>query len=383
MRLDGLAEGSQPLTRLLRPGRTLEAVEHLLAAAPLGLLASHDAERVTGLAREQLSHLDPDEWRPLMERARSLLVQRRSAEDRALASRGNCNEATRPFDQEQRRLNELYSQPELTRPAREGLQAVWSQHHAVESWEGRLFGEQVTPEQRNWLYQCASELIQGPRVERLSELPEATLRLACQGMLGPRGRETDNPAVLLDACHRACTQVPSLATRTVGILAKLDRSADASLFADLISTSEFVERVDKLLSQPFPICQVPVALKILADHNPGPVRAESEEESLALARLAVLEPKALEQLWPALQLSPKGQTARELQDLCPANPAVATTVLAQSEHLSAGQLTESLLRSGCLKSEESVRVGAYLVTRRLESGAKLVGVGRELLEQTG
>ncbi len=345
-------------------------------------LLQEATERVTGLTREQLSHLEPEEWRPLMERARSLLLQRRSAEDRALASRGNCNEAARPFDQEHQRLKELYSQGELTRPAREGLLAEWSQHRAVENWERHLFGEQVTPEQRSWLYERASELVHGPRVERLSELPEATLRQACQGMLGPEGHQTDNPAVLLDACHRASEQLPSHKSRSLGILAKLDRSADASLFADLISR-DFVERVDKLLTQPFPTSQVPIALKVLAGQDPGPVQAGSQEESLALARLAVLEPKALEQLWPALLISQKGQTARELQDLCPTNPAVATTVLGQSEGQSARQLTESLLRSGCLRSDESVRVGAFLVAQRLEIGAELVVVGRELLEETG
>ncbi|GMU55310.1 MAG: hypothetical protein AMXMBFR33_44560 [Candidatus Xenobia bacterium] len=346
-------------------------------------LLQEATERVTGLSREQLSHLEPEEWRPLMERARALLLQRRNAEDRALASRASCSEATRPFDQEHQQLKELYSQCELTRPAREGLLAVWGQHHAVEGWERRLFGEKVTPEQRSWLYQSASDLIHGPRVERLSELPEATLRLACEEMLGPPGRETDNPALLLDACHRASEQSPWQRRRALEVLAKLDRSADASLFADLISTKDFVERVDKLLTQPFPTCQVPVALKILAGQDPGPVQAGSEQESLALARLAGLEPKALEQLWPALQVSQKGQTARELQDLCPTNPAVATTVLGQSDEQNAVQLTESLLRSGRLRSDESARVGAYLVARRLESGAELVGVGRELLDETG
>lgn len=346
-------------------------------------LLQEATERVTGLSREQLGHLERDEWRPMMERARAILAQRRSAEDRALASRGNCSEATRPFDQEHQRLNELYSQSELTRPAREGLLAVWGQGQAVESWERRLFGEKVTPEQRNWLYQSASELIQGPRLERLAELPEATLVQACQGMLGPQWRETDNPAVLLDACHRASEKVPWQKGQALEILAKLARSADASLFADLVPVKGFVERVDKLLAQPFPASQIPVALKVLAGQDPGPVQAGSEEESLALARLAVQEPKALDQLWPALQISQKGRTARELQDLCPTNPAVATTVLGQSDEQGAAHLTESLLRSGCLRSDESSRVGGYLVARRLESGAELVRLGRELLEETG
>ncbi len=346
-------------------------------------LLQEATERVTGLTRDQLSHLEPEEWRPLMEKARAILVQRRSAEDRALASRGNCSEATGPFDREHERLKALYSQSELTRPAREGLLAVWGQGRAVESWERRLFGEKVTPEQRNWLYQSASDLIHGPRLERLAELPEATLRQACQGMLGPQWRETDNPAVLLDACHRASEKVPWQRDRALSILGKLAHSADASLFADLVPVKGFVERVDKLLAQPFPASQVPVALKVLAGLDPGPVAAGSAEESLALARLAVLEPKVLEQLWPALQISQKGQTARELQDLCPSNPAVATTVLAQSEEQSAVQLTHSLLRSGCLRSDEASRMGGHLVARRLESGAELVGLGRELLEETG
>lgn len=346
-------------------------------------LLQEATERVTGLTREQLSHLEPEEWRPLMERARSILVQRRNAEDRALSSRGSCHEATRPFDQEHQRLKELYSQNELSRPAREGLVAVWGQGHAVESWERRLFGEQVTPGQRNWLYENASDLIRGPRLERLGELPQATLRQACQGMLGPQWRETDNPAVLLDACHRASEQASSQQSQALEILAKLARSADASLFADLVPTRGFVEQVSKLLARPFPAEQLAVAFKVLAGQDPGPVQAGSEEESLALARLAVQEPKALEHLWPALQISEKGRTARELQDLCPTNPAVATTVLAQPDEQSAGQLTESLLRSGCLRGDESARVGGSMVARRLEGGADLVGLGRELLEQAG
>lgn len=97
--------------------------------------------RVTGLSLEELSHLQPEEHREAYEGARHILVQRRSAVDRALSSRTSCDDAEQPFLQEHKEFVALIKDPELTPEARTGAFQTWRSRAAVQRWGQLLFSD--------------------------------------------------------------------------------------------------------------------------------------------------------------------------------------------------------------------------------------------------